>query len=104
MKIDMVPDEEIRAWMDAEIARMGEWFREFTITWSRTGNYQYGQLYLWSESKYDCGKMNHPYGKGLMLCEVHDAEGLWLPTIQTEGRKLYHKLKRFYPVRRDLGK
>ena len=97
-------DEEIREWMDAEIARLGEWFDHFLITWHRTGNYCYGQLYLWSESKYDYGKLNHPFGRGLMLGEAYDTDGLYLPAIQEEGRKLYYRLKNDYHIRRDLGR
>lgn len=99
-----VPDEELRAWMDAEIARLGKWFDRFEITWHRTGNFRYGQLYLRSETKYDNGRLNHPYGRGVLVAEVKDEDGLWLPIIQREGRKLYHKLKKDYPVHRDLGK
>ena len=100
----LLSDAEIRSWMDSEIVRLGEWFDRFSITWYYSGNHAYGQLYLWSESKCDYGKMNHPYGKGKMLAECHDPNGLWLETIQAEGRKLYHRLKKDYPIARDLGR
>lgn len=100
----LLSDVEIRSWMDSEVARLGEWFDHFLITWHNSGNYAYGQLYLWSEAKYDYGKMNHPYGRGKMLAECYEPNGLWLETIQVEGRKLYHRLKKDYPVVRDLGR
>lgn len=104
-EMEMLPDEEIRAWMDTEIARLGEWFDGFTICWCNTGDFRFGQLYLWSEQKYDRGRPSgHPWGRGKMLCEIRDDAGLWLPTVQSEGRKLYYRLKKDYPVRRDLSK
>lgn len=98
-----VTEEEIRAWMDDEIVRLGDWFNGFEISWHRTGYFYIGQLFLWSESKYDCGKVSHPYGSGLLIGEARDVFGSYLPIIQSEGRKLYYKLKKDYSVRRDLS-
>ena len=95
-------DEEIRAWMDGEITRLGEWFREFTITWHR--NEVLHWLEIWSESKNTLRYGGAPGGKCFCVGEVFsDEEWLALPVIQHEGRKLYHRLKKNYPVHRDLG-
>lgn len=101
---EMRPDEEIRAWMDAEIVRLGDLFRGFEVTWHNTGDYRFGQLYLWSEANHVSDSLNQPWGKGFMLCEVRDDDGNYLPTIQAEGRKLYHRLKKDYVIHRDLGR
>lgn len=101
-ELDMMPDEEIRAWMDVELVRLGDWFRDFEISWGR--NETHHCLTVWSHAKPDYDGMNHPYGKGLDVAKVADPDGLSLPLIQSEGRKLYYRLKREYPVHRDLGR
>ena len=93
--------EEVRKWMDAEIVRLGEWFREFTITWHR--NEVCHWLEIWSESKTTFRNCNEPVGRGFRVGVV-DTDEDWraVPIIQHEGRKLYYRLKKDYPVVRDL--
>lgn len=96
-------DEEIRAWMDAEIVRLGDVFKGFEITWHR--NEVLHWLEIWSESRATFCNANDSVGKGLCVGEVFSNEDwLALPIIQHEGRKLYHRLKKDYPVHRDLGR
>ena len=98
-----VTDDEIRPWMDAEIVRLGEWLKNFTITW-HCNEFRYW-LEIWSESKTNFIRSSDPVGKCFRIGEVASNEGwLALPVIQHEGRKLYHRLKKDYPVVRDLGK
>ena len=99
-----IEETAIRDWMDNEISRMGEWFRNFEITWHNSGDYRWGQLYLWSTSKPDCGRLNHPFGSGLMIGEAYDENGNYIHKLQDEGRKLYYSLKKDYTVKRDLGR
>ena len=101
-ELEMMPDEEIRGWMDAEMARMGDWFRDFEISWGRNETHHY--LTVWSHAKPDFGRMNHPFGKGLDVAWVADPDGESLPLIQSEGRKLYYRLKGQYVIHRDLGR
>lgn len=96
-------DEEIRTWMDAEIVRLGEWFRDFTITWHR--NERYHWLEMWSNSMSDFSIASNPVGKGFRIGVVPTNED-WMavPVLQQEGRKLYYCLKKDYPVTRDLSR
>lgn len=99
----LVSDKEIRAWMDAEIVRLGEWFKSFTITWHRNGKIHW--LELWSESAGDLSRSGIPAGKNIRIGEIStDEDWIPLPILQHEGRKLYHKLKKDYVVHRDLGR
>lgn len=94
-------DEEIRAWMDAEIARLGDLFREFEITWHR--NEFVFWVEIWSETKNPQLSLSAPHGRGLKVGEVCDRYGYDpIGILQKEGRRLYHRLKNDYPVHRDL--
>lgn len=96
-------DEEIRAWMDAEMIRLGAWFREFTLTWHR--NERIHWLELWSESKGDLSRSGVPGGKSIRIGEVStDEDWIAVPVLQQEGRKLYYRLHKHYLVKRDLAK
>ena len=95
-----VTEDEIRAWMDSEIARLGKLFDNFTITWHRDENYHWVEI--WCNTI--CPEKTHIYGELLRVVETLDPDGLSLPIIQQAGRKLYYKLRKDYPVNRELGK
>lgn len=102
-EMEMLPDEEIRAWMDAELVRLGEWFREFEISWGRNETHYY--LTVWSQAKRDCsGSLNQPWGKGFDVAWVADSDEDEILLLQSEGRKLYYRLKGQYIIHRDLGR
>lgn len=94
-----VSEEDLRAWMDGEIIRLGEWFEGFEITWHRDDVRHWVEI--WSEAKRDPAV--RLYGRGLMVGEIYDSEGLSLPAIQEAGRKLYYSLRKDYPIKRNLG-
>ena len=98
----LVTEDELRTWMDREIERLGKWFKEFVITWSRNATHYW--LEIDSATIIDKNCLNHPYGQCCKVCEAADIYGDSMPTIQSEGRKLYYKLRHDYSIRRDLGK
>lgn len=94
-------DAEIREWMDAEIKRLGELFKGFEITWHRNEFVYWVEL--WSETKNSPPNLQDPHGRHFNVGEVVDRYGLDpIGIVQHEGRKLYHRLKKDYPVHRDL--
>ena len=95
----VVSEGELRAWMDDEITRLGKWFEGFEITWHRDDVRHW--IEIWSEAKRDPAV--RLYGRGLMIGEIYDSEGLSLQAIQDAGRGLYDKLKKEYPIKRNLG-
>lgn len=96
-------DDEIRAWMDAEIVRLGDLFKGFELTWHRN-EFTYW-VELWSQTKDPSRSLNEPHGCHFNVSEITDSYGFdVLGTIQNEGRKLYHRLRKDYPVVRDLGR
>jgi len=100
----LVSDREIRAWMDAEIARLGELFKGFEITWCHYDDFKYS-VDLWSETKNPVVLLSDPHGHCLTIGTVFDRYGFDpIEVLQREGRKLYHQLKKDYPVRRILGR
>lgn len=95
-------DEEIRAWMDAEIIRLGDLFNGFEITWHQYSDFEYS-VDLWSEVKNPSIRLDMPHGRHLIIGKVCDRCGYDpIPILQSEGRKLYYKLKNDYPVKREL--
>lgn len=98
-----VTEEELRAWMDAEIVRLGGSFNGFDITWHRDERIHW--LELWSNATADHRAANAPFGKCIRIGVVPtDESWVAVPILQQEGRKLYHKLRKDYPVKRDLGR
>ena len=101
VEIKLLPDEEIRDWMDAETKRLGDRLKGFEITWSYDDKTRWLTISsvtpttICPESK---------YGISLNVGEIKDPYGEHLPLIQSEGRKLYYRLRKDYPsVYRDLG-
>lgn len=94
-------DKEIREWMDAEIVRLGDLLKGFEITWHRS-EFVYW-IEIWSEVKNPQLQLNFPHGRSVKVGEVRDRYGYDpVEILQREGRKLYHRLKKDYPIHRDL--
>lgn len=94
-------DGEIRAWMDHEIIRLGNWFTTFCITWHRNEQYHWAEIT--SETKLGSPGDMRPFGSTLRLGDIADSEGESLPSIQHEARRLWYRLRKDYPIYRDLG-
>ena len=94
-------DEEVRAWMDAEISRLGDQFKGFELTWHRSERLFW--LEIWSESTTDPRVAPELLGHVLRVGEVATTED-WVavPIIRVEGRKLYFQLRKDYRIQRDL--
>ena len=101
LELEMLPDEEIRAWMNEELIRLEDRFLEFEITWHCDDKAHWLEI----ASKIHPGTYCLPlFGKILRVGTVAEANGASLPLIQSEGRKLYHRLKKDFPdLHRDLG-
>lgn len=93
-------EDELRAWMDAELVRLGSWFRGFEISWHSDEDFY--SLEVWSLSSLVPG--DHPYGAGKTVLTIRDTTGFCLPEIQKAGRKLYYQLRNTYKVHKDLGR
>lgn len=99
----IVTDEEICEWMDGELVRLGDCFKGFEISLCRNETHHF--LTVWSMANLSPnGCMNQPWGKGFDVGKVVDSFGESIPLLQHEGRKLYHRLKKDYPIHRDLSK
>lgn len=94
-------DSEIRAWMDHEMERLGEWCVGFCITWSCNEQYYWAEIT--SETKVELSHERKPFGRILHLGEISDTSGDSLASIQHEARSLWHRLHKDYRIRRDLG-
>lgn len=93
-------EDELRAWMDAELVRLGSWSHGFEISWHSDEDFY--SLELWSLSSLASG--DHPYGAGKTVLTIRDSTGSRLPEIQRAGRKLYYQLRNTYKVHKDLGR
>ena len=98
--IELADEDEVRKWMNKEIARLGRQFDGFEITWSRDESKHW--LEIWSKVK--GFELNGPSGLILRIGEaLTDEDWQVIPIIQAEGRKLYYKLRKEYRVKRNLG-
>lgn len=100
--IEEMTESEVREWMMKETVRLGDWLTGFTVTWHRNETKHW--LEIWSETRANMTKPSERYGRQLKIGEVLTSEDwIALPLIQSEGRKLYYRLRNDFPLRRDLG-
>lgn len=100
--IEEATESEVRKWMKKEAVRLGDWLTGFVVTWDRNETKHW--LEVRSETRANMTKPSERYGRLLKIGEVLTSED-WvaLPLIQSEGRKLYYRLRNDFPVKRDLG-
>lgn len=105
-KLTFEPDvifDTVHKWLNGEVARMGDQFRTFEITWHRDDM----EIWLEIQSKPKPGVHrldDRMAGRTMRIVTLRsNEEGVALPIIQGVGCALYYSLRGKYPTVHDWG-
>lgn len=106
-------EDDIRQFMDEQIACMGDNLVGFEITWCQTKTTidlvigSVGKPLTRDEARVGLKEQDFikRFGRSITVGYIKDPDGIYLDVIQKEGRRLYYGLRKDYPnIHRNLGR